>query len=200
MRNKGICSTNESITLGIADVARQPATTSGSVNAAGSKREKTGPEPKREDDDAHERTLESAPICVSESPAANAMTGWNVFVTAFSPLMKNITSTPTQTASGSPVIERTIGERGGDSTTGASVQCRERAGRERRGRERDQRERNGGARAAEQQESAAAAHRVRQPRRQSCRERGDRERADDHADRGGTEPRLAREVDRHHHR
>src|SRR5438094_7367973 len=115
MRNKGICSTNESITLGIADVARQPAMTSGSVNAAGSKREKTGPEPNRDDDDAHERTLESAPICVSESPAASAMTGWNVFVTALRPLMKNITSTPTQTASGSPASERRPGLPGAGS-------------------------------------------------------------------------------------
>src|SRR5207253_10008007 len=74
----------------------------------------------REDAEATGRTLRGAPVCVSESPAANAITGWNVFVTAFRPLMKNITSTPTQTASGRPVIERTIGVRGGDSTATAS--------------------------------------------------------------------------------
>src|SRR5690349_8128091 len=117
MRKSGICRTNDEMTLGIADVASDPATTSGSVRFAGSMREKTGPEPKRDDDEAHERTLESAPICVSDSPAASAITGWNVFVTAFSPLMKNITSTPTQTASGSPVIERTTGVRGGGAST-----------------------------------------------------------------------------------
>src|SRR5262249_45459942 len=100
-------------TLGIAHVASDPATTSGKVRLAGSKREKTGPEPNRDEDDAHDRMLESAPICVSDNPAASAITGWNVFVTALRLLMKNITSTPTQTASGRPVTARTIGRRGG---------------------------------------------------------------------------------------
>src|SRR5260221_12197622 len=97
----------------------QPATTSGNVSDAALKREKIGPEPKRVDDDAHERILERAPICVSERPAASAITGWKVFVTEFNPLMKNITSTPTQTASGRPVIDRrsaTFGSGSIDST------------------------------------------------------------------------------------
>src|SRR5215468_5886400 len=105
------------MTLGSAHVASDPATTSGSVRLAGSNREKTGPEPNRDEDDAHERMLESAPICVSDSPAASAITGWKVFVTAFRLLMKNITSTPTQIASGKPVTERTIGMRGGGAAS-----------------------------------------------------------------------------------
>src|SRR5215467_14136504 len=109
------------MTLGIAQVASDPATTSGSVRLAGSNREKTGPEPNRDEDDAHDRMLDSAPICVSDSPAASAITGWNVFVTAFRLLMKNITSTPTQTASGSPVTEWRTGARGGGAASSSSV-------------------------------------------------------------------------------
>src|SRR5207247_10257122 len=122
-RKSGTWSRNDEITLGIAHVASEPATTSGSVRLEGSKREKTGPEPNRDEDDAHDRMLESAPICVSDSPAASAITGWNVFVTALRLLMKNITSTPTQTASGRPVIERTTGVRGAGAAavTSASV-------------------------------------------------------------------------------
>src|SRR5207247_2253595 len=96
----GICSANDAITDGIAHVASVPTTTSGSVKPAGSNLEKSGPDPKRDDDDAQERIDDSAPICVNDSPAPRARTGWNVFVTALRPLMKNMTSTPTQTAIG----------------------------------------------------------------------------------------------------
>src|SRR5207247_11209405 len=96
----GSCSANDPITDGIAHVASVPTTTRGKVSPAGSKREKSGPDPKRDDDDAQERIEDSAPICVSDSPAPRARTGWNVFVTALRPLMKNMTRTPTQTAIG----------------------------------------------------------------------------------------------------
>src|SRR5207244_5685959 len=83
--------------------------------------EKIGPEPNRDEDEAHERMLERAPSCVSERPAASAITGWNVFVTALRPLMKNITRTPTQIASGRPVSECSTERRGAGSAAGSSA-------------------------------------------------------------------------------
>jgi len=73
--NSGMVSANELATLGSNATEAAPRKTSGSVRLSGRTREKTGPEPSRTTDEAHERQLARIPICVSVIPAPRARTG-----------------------------------------------------------------------------------------------------------------------------